>query len=223
MAAMLNSHRTGVPSRKSNEKFNIVFHNAASLHYLAEDVTSFLKNVHGCTNTLAEAVLCDLSEDWCLAGFKCLGLLDKCVTAPLWRVLEDKNVKIHQMGEIYTDLVHFLQASADDDEILSVGLFCGNGPPSLLSYIETDTILKCLTTEDRFDEKARLIMKQLLQQWVSLLERILSPYLPGGEFHSMDAEQISQTKSVVKHNKLAEELFGQLDRLMGKRPELRQC
>ena len=43
-------------------------------------------------------------------------------------------------------------------------------------------------------------------------------HITGGKFHSMSDEDKIATSSVVKHNKIAEELFGQLDRLMHVRP-----
>ena len=202
-----------------HNRFNIVFHNAGSVYFLAEDIISFLSDVHGTPNTLAEAVHADVKEVWCLAGFKAIGLLGKCVTSPLWRLLEDKTLHISQMSRIYTDLVSYLKASGgDEDDVLSNGILLGNGPQYLQPYVQRDSILDKLVETRDFDDKVRLILKDLTKHWAIQLEPILSSYLPGGEYHSMTEEQVQETRSVVKHNKLAEELFGQLDRLMGKRP-----
>lgn len=62
---------------------------------------------------MAEAVLADISEEWCLAGSKAVGWLGKCFTSPLWCLLE----------VIYTDVVSFVSNCSSDEALLSQGIY----------------------------------------------------------------------------------------------------
>lgn len=50
-------------------------------------------------NQLLKAVSADLAVPEHLAGCKALGIINKVITGPLWRVLEDKDITILDMNE----------------------------------------------------------------------------------------------------------------------------
>ena len=61
------------------------------------------------------------------------------------------------------------------------------------------------------------ILEHVFAAWATQLHRLVGDHLEGGQFHdySETGQNVSkkETKSVVKHNKLCEELFAHLDRL----------
>lgn len=66
--------------------FNIIFYDAAGVHYLREHMIKFIENFHGKeANRLLQAVLSDLKSPILFAGCRALGLVNKVVTGPLWR------------------------------------------------------------------------------------------------------------------------------------------
>ena len=68
---------------------------------------SFLK-IHwghlGTSNRLLKSVLEDASCDLYLSGCKALGLIDKHITGPLWRILES-NIHILDLTQYYKTLL----------------------------------------------------------------------------------------------------------------------
>jgi hypothetical protein len=68
-------------------RFNILFHNAAGIVFLFQDLTVFAGR-HQTDNQLFAAITADLQVPTFQAGSRALGLLSKLVTGPLWRQLE---------------------------------------------------------------------------------------------------------------------------------------
>ena len=65
----------------------------------------YLNQCHGDSlNRLLQAVLNDLRSPHLIAGCKALGIIDKLVTGPFWRLLQTSTVSILQMSEIYTTM-----------------------------------------------------------------------------------------------------------------------
>lgn len=62
---------------------------------------------------------------------------------------------------------------------------------------------------------------QLLFQWFKiyeLLSRLIIDHLPGGTFWEPEEYTLLSSKSALKHNRLPEFVFGQLDQLLRYRP-----
>ena len=201
-----------------HNRFNILFYDGGAVYHLLEDIEDFIHNIHGTPNTLVKAVLLDCKEAWCRSGARALGLLSKYITTPLWRMLEDKQVHIGDMGPVYSELVVFLEqraASAED-----VALFMqGNDMPSLLEQrVQIDDVTSSLTKSTDQDDMVNDILRHVFSNWSKLLGRLVADHLHSGKFHDMDEDQRLQTASTIKHNKLAEELFAHMDRLVRLRP-----
>ena len=93
-------------------RFNVVFANAARIFYLKDKMLDFLK-VWGVQNQLLKAVENDLHNEHYIAGCKSLGLIDKLITGPLWRLLES-SVHILDMSHHYQNLLGFFQECSID-------------------------------------------------------------------------------------------------------------
>ena len=71
-------------------RFNVVFLFGGRIYFLADKIKDFLQNVHGPANGLLKAVLADVKVPLYLAGCKVLGIINKCISTPLWRETENK-------------------------------------------------------------------------------------------------------------------------------------
>ena len=71
-------------------RFNILFHDAAGVFFLQDHLASFFEE-YGTENSLLKAVAADLAEPVYMAGCKVLGLINKLLTDPLWRVWKEKH------------------------------------------------------------------------------------------------------------------------------------
>ena len=88
-------------------RFNVVFANGGCVYYLREHMINFLTKSWGTPNRLLKAVLEDASNNLYMAGCKALGLIDKFITGPLWRILES-DIHILDLSDCYTNLLSFL-------------------------------------------------------------------------------------------------------------------
>ena len=89
-------------------RFNVVFANGARVFYLHQHIVNFLTNSLGTPNRLLKAVLDDAYCKLYVAGCKALGLIDKHITGPLWRILES-NIHILDLPHYYNKLLLFVQ------------------------------------------------------------------------------------------------------------------
>ena len=71
-------------------------------------------------NQLLKTVLADLSTPEYIAGCKAMGIINKMVTGPLWRVLECKDVTILDMNERFRKFLSCLKDwSSDPSSVIS--------------------------------------------------------------------------------------------------------
>ena len=112
----------------------------------------------------------------------------------------------------------FLNKCSTNEETRLLLLTGESVPSCIAKYIKKDELWCSLTAKSKYDDTVSTILKTLTKSWYDLLRRLLVDHITGGKFHSMSDEDKIATSSVVKHNKIAEELFGQLDRLMHVRP-----
>ena len=68
-------------------RFNILYYNAAALYYHADTIKEFYKTWPD-PNNLVKAVNEDITNNLFLAEVRALGIIDKLVTGPLWRLIE---------------------------------------------------------------------------------------------------------------------------------------
>ena len=71
-------------------RFNILFHDDAGVFFLRDHLASFFEE-YGTENSLLKVVAVDLAEPVYMAGCKALGLINKLLTDPLWRVWKGKH------------------------------------------------------------------------------------------------------------------------------------
>ncbi|XP_072170908.1 uncharacterized protein [Diadema setosum] len=192
-----------VPFR--GNRFNIMFFNAGFIFFLHKQMTSFLDS-YGASNKLLKCVEADLKEPFYLAGCRALGLISKHVTAPLWRILEDKAVHILDLPQVYSRIQETLGKGTDNPQQFIDGQLSP-------FQVSSDAVLDSLTNASEHDGLTCSILKNLLPA----LAQVMKSHAAHLEVETTD-DQRASTKSVAKHNKFAERVFAYLDHLMRVRP-----
>ena len=150
-------------------RFNIIFANY-SLH---NHITDFLKNVWGTPNHLLKAVLEDATNDNYIAGCKALGLIDKLITGPLWRILES-DIHILDIPEYYTKLrIFFKETTAQNINSVMIG----ERIPFTPDLIKRDEIWETLSSQSHHDSSVEYILLSLFKSFELLLERVLADHV----------------------------------------------
>ena len=145
-----------------------------------------------------------------MAGCKVLGIINKFISAPLWRVTESKG-HILDMSDIYCKL----------DKVLSK-VTSEENEQELIQFAKGE--ITCFSEDDFSKDDIFLWILFKNHQMTPLaarhtLNRMTKDFLPGGKYHAIqDAALKQETASVPKHNKLPERIFGYLGYLMEKRP-----
>ena len=100
-------------------RFNIVFYNAGGVFFLRHHLLRYLENVCHTRNKFLEAVHKDLKHPLYLIGCRALGIVSKCITAPLWRILESP-LPMNKLGKEYQRMYRcFLKWSGDASTLLT--------------------------------------------------------------------------------------------------------
>ena len=81
-------------------RFNVLYYNAAAVYYHRDSMLDFLEHWPN-PNNLLKAVKEDLSNDIFVAELKALGIIDKLLTGPLWRLIEEKTTILELNSYIF--------------------------------------------------------------------------------------------------------------------------
>ena len=198
-------------------RYNVIFLLGGCVFHIHDHIFDFFHNVHGQGNALLKVVHADIQVPLFLAGCKVLGILNKLITAPLWKITEDCG-HILEMCDHYTKLHSFLDSCISSDEKLAEFVRC-----------ETTCFQETLITKDEiFDSLSKPwihddIVISMMHHTLVVLKQLISvtvEYLPGGKLYKLKEDETFQgeTISTPKHNKLPERVFGYLDFLLKKRP-----
>ena len=185
--------------------YNVLFANGGRVYQLNEHIVNFLRNVWGTPNRLLQAVLNDAESDLSIAGCKALGLIDKHITAPLWRIMES-SIHILDVPNYYKILHTFVQ----NDDI--TGFMTGENVPFPAVSIKKDDLWVALTLPSPLDPLVEQMLQACFKSIGLLLERVLA------NVHPAEEADRSQTLSVKKTNTVSERDFAMLDRLIREKP-----
>ena len=182
--------------------------------YLTMQVVRFFNEVWQTPNQLLKAVHSDVKVPEFVAGCRALGLINKVITGPLWRVLESDNVTIFEMNAYFDVLITKLDAWAQDASRLLQG-----DAELYADYLPTkDEIWYRLIACADHDATAQGLLEILCNAFSALLSRLVQDHLPGGAHCNPSAKLVNETKSVFKTNVVGERDFGKLDRLLREKP-----
>ena len=79
---------------KRGNRFNILFYDAGALYYHWDDLLELLNDWPN-PNRLLLADKEDMTNDVQKAGVRALGIIDKLITGPFWRLIEKKGSTLH--------------------------------------------------------------------------------------------------------------------------------
>ncbi|KAJ8304092.1 hypothetical protein KUTeg_017675 [Tegillarca granosa] len=126
-----------------------------------------------------------------------------------------KKSHISTICEKLETIMEFLKRAKDDSTQVLLGKLAPF--PDVLTD-RNDIILKELLPFDVSDSLTIQILQALFSAMLVLLKRQAADHLPGGNFFKMAEDIQEESSTTLKHNKLPEFFFGQLDFLMKYRP-----
>ena len=156
-------------ARFVGNRFNILFVNAGGVYYLRKHMELFYDKVLGTPNRLHIAVRADLANQLHIVGCRALGIIDKLITGPLWRVLASADVSIARVSTVYQQLVE----SLDVWSVSAVDLLDGSACPFTGAAITIDSVHEELFTTSNLDNDTGVLL-QLLCACFSTFRKITS-------------------------------------------------
>ena len=190
-------------------RFNILFHNGGALYFLRSAIKEFFAQELATNNLLIQALQADVKVPEFWAGCRALGLVNKFVTGPFWRLLESE-VTITEMNNSYQNMVnHFKEWSEDASSLLT-------GEARLFPDIplKIDNIFDSLLVPDENNTTVLEILQALFTAFATLFRRMVADHL-GDTYRDITDDEIA---SVPKTNVVSERDFAQLDRLLQQKP-----
>ena len=196
-------------------RFNIIFYNGGAAYYLHKTCLKFFDNNDD--NNLLKAVCQDLKVDSYIAGCRALGLVNKFLTGPLWRLLvKVKNVL--SLNKYYQRIADVCKQISEDASDLLKGnvIFFDDFEGGLITkdHIYESLIHPC----EEYDDLTKQILEIMFGSFAIITKRMLHDHLSGGKFSQPSAEQIEEVESCPTTNVFPESNFGILDRLMREKP-----
>jgi E1A/CREB-binding protein len=197
-------------------RFNILFYNGAALYYHSESIKEFISQWPN-PNNLLKAVYEDISNLLFLAESRALGIFDKLITGPLWRLIEE-NKNILSMNKFLFRLKMKLSDLCKDASSML------NQTPV---FDPRDVkIHKDKLYEKLFEETGNIEFDVLVQQsleiishaFLIILERQAIDQLPGGKYWNSDDRIQKAAENVPTTNKASESDFAILDLLIRTKP-----
>ena len=189
----------------AGNRFNIIFHNAAGIYYLRKHLIRYLDNLHPSRNMLLQAVLRDLKHPLYLTGCCALGIISKCLTSPLWRILESP-LSMSELGQEYQRMYRSLLKWSQD----ATDLLTGHGLDQL--HGDDNVFQELISGEDDKSQVLELL-QMLCKSFSQVSERLLGDHLEGGLFSSTCTKDLDEvTATVPKTNARSERDFAILDR-----------
>ena len=156
-------------------RFNILFYDPAGVYFLHEYMLQYLFEIHGTLNRLLQAVLSDLKVPSYIAACKALGVIDRIVTGPFWRLLQTSTLSILEMGNVYTKMVNQFEKLADDAQLIMEGkkvLFEED-------RFEFDTVAKKIFSST-LNDLVQEILQLLFKAFAVTTRRLVIDHLPDG-------------------------------------------
>ena len=192
-------------------RFNVVFLNGACIYYLFDYAVDFFIKIE-----LDNKLLLAVHWEWAYkVGCRALGLIEKQITGPLWRIMEKEKCVLN-MSKHCQDLLFYFEKWAEDCSsfLMNNETFCDR------SFISEDICFDSLNVQAS-DEEQKMV-KQCLEiifgGFVVVSRRMLHSHLKEGVFSTITEELKKEASSARTTNAAAERKFAMLDRLKRSKP-----
>ncbi|CAG2215742.1 unnamed protein product [Mytilus edulis] len=154
-----------------------------------------------------------------MAGCRALGIVDKLLTGPLWRIIEnvDHILDLNDIWLVFKNSIELL--SKDASELIEGKVFYPK-------FTKKDEVFNSLFINNDLDEELNLLTIEALQiiliNFLIIIERQLSDCLPGGIFNEntegVNKDLRVESTTVATTNIVSERDFANLDRLRREKP-----
>ena len=203
-----------------HNRFNVIFHDGGAVYHHHHHIYDFLTSGRSSkTNRLLEAISKSIQDEHLLAECRALGIIGKLIAAPLWHLLERKNVKYFEMNPHWETLCSRVEAFSEDASPLM------NGDPIFDVPVKHDEVYESLfsptCTSPESNDLTIVALQCLCSEMLPMLRRQLADQLPGGKYHCPTEEICLQTSSAPLTNRISEADFSDLDRLEKSAPQKR--
>ena len=208
-----DSEKQAVLSKFKGNRFNIVFHNSAVIIYQMEHMLNFLE-IYGADNRLLKAVEEDLKDPINIAGICALGIIDKLITGPYWRLCESVDNILDLNKDINSLFTNCIAWSKCTDKFITT-----ETPGFPTAVVEKDLIYQALFRKD-FTENplVHIAMQIIMGEFTLTLANQMKEVLPGGVFDNPSDVLREQVQGTSTTNALSERCFGMSDTLMRAQP-----
>jgi E1A/CREB-binding protein len=197
-------------------RFNHLYHAAAVTYHHLNDIQHFL-SLWSEPNELLKSISFDVHEPVYKAGIRALGLIDKVVTGPFWRLIETVpnvlalNTHLHQLK------IHLEAWSKDASPVLAGEYVFSEEHVQ----IKKDSVYESLVapSEDPvFESYTQMALELCFAGMLLILERQAKDQLPGRRYWNLNEQVCSRLSAVPTTNTVSERDFAQLDMLMRSKP-----
>ena len=197
----------------------MAFHDCAAVYFHKNDILDILKDWPE-PNGLLKSVLFDIKAKVFLAGARAMGIFDKLVTAPFWKLLENKGSILDLYDHLLQMKVSLMQWSNDGSEPFSgLQMFSQN-----VIDIDKDELYYELfkeTNDPQLDSFTQIALELLSAQFLIILERQASTQLPGDVYWTPSQYTEEMTSNVLKTNTISERDMAILDNFLKVKPSAR--
>ncbi|CAC5361729.1 unnamed protein product [Mytilus coruscus] len=202
-------------------RINLLFSMGASVFHHRNHIKLFIENYFNKEdrNRLLCAVYNYVNNPVYLAGCRALGIVDKLLTGPLWRIIEnvDHILDLNDIWLVFKNCIELL--SKDASELIEGKVFYPE-------FTKKDEVFNSLFINNDLDEELNLLTIEALQiiliNFLIIIERQLSDCLPGGIFNEntegVNKDLRVESTTVATTNIVSERDFANLDRLRREKP-----
>ena len=159
-------------------RFNILYYNAAALYFHFDSICSFLNSWPN-PNHLLKAVKEDVNNSVFLAEARALGIVDKLVTGPLWRIIEDRKNILEINPFLFRLKLKLSDLCKDASPIFSDNHNLFNSNEIVLHRDELYEKLFENTNDTEFDVLTQQALEIIFHALLIILERQCVDQLPG--------------------------------------------
>lgn len=197
-------------------RFNHLFYAAGATFFHLNDIKDFLVKWAD-PNDLLKSVQLDVEELVYVSGTRALGIIDKVITGPFWRLIENSPNVLSLNKNLYQLKIQLEQWSQDASPLLAGDcLFDEQEAP-----INKDEVYEHLIAPSEnsvLDTYTQMALEITFGGMLLVLERQAKDQLPGGKYWNLDQTSSAKVPNVPTTNTASEKDFAQLDMLMRAKP-----
>lgn len=213
---MVDEDKTSYLINVEHDRLNTMFYQGAAVFHHRNDITRFLSQWPD-PNELLKCLLFDIQEPLYLAECRALGIVDKLITGPFWRLIE----QTPSVLSLNSDLAK-LQAKLDQWSKDATPLLDGSEAIFENVVIHRDALFESLFHDEegsiQMDTFTKMALEMICHGLLLILERQAKDQLPEGKYSQPNEHLCSLTAHLKGTNIVSERDFAQLDWLLRIKP-----